>query len=150
MRTRKFREEDALQVYELVEKGFVANSDNYSAESIKEQIEANSPENLIKKSKTVNYFIVTEKDKILGIGGYDENKVHTFFVDPDHHRKGIGGRILQKVLAEAKKKGIKHLDCWSTFQAEQFYSTFGFQKIKVLTLQGKGSAIDFVLMRKKL
>jgi N-acetylglutamate synthase-like GNAT family acetyltransferase len=150
VKSGKFREEDALQVSELVEKGFVANSDNYSAESIKEQIEANSTENLIKKSKTVNYFIVTEKERILGIGGYDENKVHTFFVDPDYHRKGIGRKILQKVLTEAMKKDIKYLDCWSTFQAEQFYSTFGFQKIKVFTLQGKGSAIDFVLMRKKL
>jgi len=150
MRIRRFIPEDAIQASNLVKKGWLANSSYYSHESIKEQIEANSPENLIKKSKKVNYFVIAQKDKILGIGGYDKNKVHTFFVDPEYQRKSIGRKILQKVLSEAKKKHIKQLDAWSTFYAEKFYSSFGFKKIKVFTLQCKYSSIDFVLMRKEL
>ncbi len=150
MHIRKFRQEDAVQASNLAKKGWLANSSYYSSESIKEQIESNSPEKLIEKSKKVNYFVVTEKDKIVGIGGYDENKVQTFFVDPEYHRKGIGRKILQKILSEAKKKNIKQLDTWSTYYAEKFYSSFGFIKIKVFSLKCKYSSIEFVLMRKEL
>jgi hypothetical protein len=51
MHIRKFRQEDAVQASSLVKKGWLANSSYYSSESIKEQIEANSPEKLIEKSK---------------------------------------------------------------------------------------------------
>ena len=150
MHIRKFRQEDAKQVSNLVKKGWLANSSDYSYESIKEQIRTNSAEKLIEKSKKVNYFVVAQKDKIFGIGGYDKNKVHTFFVDPEYYRKGIGRKILHKVLSEAKKKNIRQLESWSTFYAEKFYSSFGFKKIKVFILQCKSSSIEFVLMRKKL
>lgn len=150
MRIRKFKEKDAFQASILAKKGWLINSSYYSKESIKEQIEANSPKNLLKKSKKVIYFVATERDKLLGIAGYDENKVHTFFVDPQFQRKGIGRILLQKVLFEATRKGIKSLDVWSTFYAEPFYSVFGFRKVKIFTLFCKYSSIKFVLMRKKI
>ncbi len=150
MRIRKFRKEDAIEASNIIEQGFQLNSPYYSEDSIKEQIEGNSSRKLIEKSKRVHYFVAAENDEILGIGGYDNVKVHTLFVDPKHHRKGIGKMILERVLSEAKKEGIKALDTWSTFHAEEFYASFGFKKIKKFTLEGKYSSITFILMRKRL
>ena len=150
MRIRKFRKEDAIDASNIIEQGFQLNSPYYSEDSIKEQIEGNSSRQLIEKSKTVHYFVATENDRILGIGGYDDAKVHTLFVDPKHHREGIGKRILERVLSEAKKEGIRAIDTGSTFHAEKFYASFDFKKIKKFTLQGEYSSIAFILMRKRL
>lgn len=111
MHIRKFRKSDARKASNIIKKGFqTANSCDYSGESINEQVESNSPKNLIEKSETVNYFVASEKNKILGIGGHDKIKVHTFFVDPKLYRRGIGKKLMERVLSEAKKEGIKTLD----------------------------------------
>jgi GNAT superfamily N-acetyltransferase len=151
MRIRRFRKEDAGKCSDIIRKCFqTVNSRDYSKKSIEEQVENNSPKNLIERSKKTSYFVAAEKNNILGIGGYDKIKVHTFFVDSRFHRKGIGKKILERVLSEAKKDGIETLDAWSTFYAEGFYSSFGFRKIREFTLPGKHSPITFILMRKKL
>jgi len=151
MRIRRFRKEDAGKCSDIIRKCFqTVNSRDYPKKSIEEQVENNSPKNLIERSKKTSYFVAAEKNDILGIGGYDKIKVHTFFVDSGLHRKGIGKKIMERVLSEANKDGIKTLDAWSTFYAEGFYSSFGFRKIREFTLPGKHSSITFILMRKKL
>ena len=152
MLIRKFKEEDARKASSIIRRCFQEiNSKHYTEDAIKYQIKENSPTNLIKKSKTVNYFVATEKERILGIGGYDETKVITFFVHPQMHRKGIGKKIMERILSEARKEGMKSLVSWSTFYAETFYTAFGFQKMKQLTLpSGKNSTITFVEMKRIL
>ena len=148
---RKFREEDAIKVSNVIKSAFRSVvSKGYAQESIEDQIRENSPKKIIEKAKKVNYFVVVEKEKVLGFGGYDKEKVHTFFVRPEIHRKGIGSKIMEKVLLKAKKDGIRLLKCWSTFNAEKFYASFGFEKRKKLTLQTKNSSITFIVMTKKL
>ena len=125
MRIRKFRNEDAIKASNIIKKGFqISNARYYSKSSIKEQVEANSPKNLIEKAKKVHYFVAVKKDKIVGFGGYDNKKVHTLFVDLKEQRQGIGKKILERILSEAKKDGITSLDTWSTFHAEKFYDDF--------------------------
>jgi len=151
MRVRKFKKEDAVKASNIVKQGFeISNARFYKKNSIAEQVESNSPKNLIEKAKKIHYFVAVEKAEILGIGGYDTKKVHTLFVDPKHQGKGIGKKLIERILSEAKKNGIKILDSWSTFQAEKFYAKAGFKRIKIFTLQCRHSSIDFVLMRKNM
>jgi len=152
MRIRKFRKEDAVKASNVIKKGFqVLIGKGYTKESIEVQIKENSPKNLIIKSKTVKYYVAVEKDRILGIGGYDAIKVHAVFVPPEHHRKGIGKKIMERILKDAKKDNIKSLKVWSTFYAENFYKSFGFKKIKKLNLKcSNDSPITFIEMLKKL
>ena len=151
MLIRKFRDEDAIRVSNIIKDGFqISNAPYYSKNSIQEQVEANSAENLIEKAKKVNYFVAVKQDKIVGFGGYDNKKVHTLFVDPEEQRQGIGKKILERILSEAKKEGIISLDSWSTYYAEKFYNNHGFKKIKNFVLQCKKSSIEFILMRKEI
>ena len=71
------------------------------------QIEGNSVTSIIERSKNITYFVATEKNKIIGICGYDTQKIYTLFVDVRYHKKGIGKKLLAKVLYEAKNEGIK-------------------------------------------
>lgn len=96
---RKFRAEDATKVSNIIKKGFRSIiSDDYLQESVEWQIKENSPEKLIEKAKSVKYYVAIEGDKILGFGGYSAKKVHTFFVDPEMHGKGIGSKIMSIFL----------------------------------------------------
>ena len=151
IRIRKFKKGDAIKVSNVIKKSFRSIiSKNYTKESVEDQIKENSPKKILEKAKKVKYFVAVEKGKILGFGGYNEEKIHTFFVLPEMQGKGIGSRILEKVLTEAKKDWIKSLKCWSTFNAENFYSSFGFKKRKKLTLKTKNSSISFMEMVKEL
>lgn len=71
--------------------------------------------------KEIHYFVAENRGKILGIGGYSTEKIHTFFVRPEIQGQGIGGRIMEKILDEASKDRIKTLKCWSTLSAVKFY-----------------------------
>ena len=143
IRIRKFKKGDAIKVSNVIKKSFRSIiSKNYTKESVEDQIKENSPKKILEKAKKVKYFVAVEKGKIVGFGGYNEEKIHTFFVIPERHGKGIGSKILERVLTEAKKDGIKSLKCWSTFNAENFYSSFGFKKRKKLTLKTKNSSMQ--------
>ena len=151
IRIRKFKKGDAIKVSNVIKKSFRSIiSKNYTKESVEDQIKENSPKKILEKAKKVKYFVAVEKGKIVGFGGYNEEKIHTFFVIPERHGKGIGSKIMERVLTEAKKDWIKSLKCWSTFNAENFYSSFGFKKRKKLTLKTKNSSISFMEMVKEL
>jgi len=148
---RQFKNKDAIKVTNVIKKSFRSIiSKNYTKESVEDQIKENSPKKILEKAKKVKYFVAVEKGKILGFGGYNEEKIHTFFVLPEMQGKGIGSKILERVLSEAKREGIKSLKCWATFNAENFYAVFGFKKRKKFTLKTKNSSISFMEMTKKL
>ena len=148
---RKFKKEDALKVANIIKKGFLFLAPKYySKKSVMWQISENSPKKLIEKAKEVNYFVAVENKKILGIGGYSAEKVHTFFVRPEIQGKGVGSKIIERCFHEAKKHEIKKLKCWATFSAEKFYSKFGFLKKRRLTLRSKDNSITFIEMVKSL
>ena len=151
IKVRKFKDKDAAEVSNVIAQSFrTLISHSYTKESVEDQIKENSPKKILEKAKKVKYFVAVEKGKILGFGGYNPEKIHTFFVLPEMQGKGIGSKILEKVLSEAKTEGIKSIKCWSTFNAENFYSSFGFKKRKKLNLKTKNSSISFIEMERKL
>jgi N-acetylglutamate synthase-like GNAT family acetyltransferase len=147
IRIRKFKKEDALKVADIIKKGFLSLAPKYySKKSVLWQIDENSPDKLLEKAKKINYFVAIENDKMLGIGGYSAEKVHTFFVRPEMQGKGIGSKIIKRCLQEAKKQNVKKLKCWATFSAEKFYSKFGFEKKRKITVRSKGDSITYIEM----
>ncbi len=145
---RKFRKADAEQVSEVIKQAFLELVPKwYSKATVEDQIQLNSPANLIEEARKNKYFTVKKDGIILGVGGYNTNKIRTFFVKPKLQGQGIGKMIMEKVLMEAKKEGFKSLKCWSTLNAVNFYSKIGFKKIKKIKLKSKNSSITFVEMR---
>jgi len=151
IRVRKFRKADATQVSRLIKEAFLALVFRpYSKSNVEAQIKDNSAKILIERAKNINYFVATENNEILGVGGYDSEKVHTFFVKPQLQGRGIGRMIIERVLREAKKGKLKKLGCWSTFYAEQFYTKFGFRKIRNIEVKSDDVPIIFVEMTKRI
>jgi N-acetylglutamate synthase-like GNAT family acetyltransferase len=151
MRIRKFRKEDARKVSSIIKRNFIeVNSKKYSTKTIKALIKDSAPQSLIKKSKTRHYYVALEQNKLLGIGGYEKDDIHTFFVKTTIHGRGIGKKLMERVLKDAKAEGIKIMHCASTHYAEKFYTSLGFQRIEEKTVSFQGTALPVVLMKKRL
>ena len=89
------------------------------------------------------YITKSEDDKVVGITGLysrrkDSNEalwLGWFAVHPNYRKKGIGNKLLQFSIDEAKKRGKKYLRLYtSTAKSEQdshnLYEKVGFKKIK--------------------
>ena len=68
----------------------------------------------------------------------------------NHQKKGVGRKLLAKVLNEAKKEGISSIKTWSTLFAEQFYKKCGFSKMNEILLPEEKKEIMLIEMEKNL
>lgn len=151
MRIRRFRPEDAKIVSNIIKQNFLkVNSEHYSQETIAVLIKESTSKKLIEKSKTRHLYVAIDKDVILGVAGYEEDELHTFFVRKNIHGRGVGKKLMERVLKDAKNEGIKVMNSASTHYAEKFYASFGFKKIEEKTVEYHGAPLSFVLMKKKL
>ena len=75
MRIRKARKEDAVKMNNLKKKTFEKiNSKDYPKKVIKEYVENQKPQKIIDNMKKGIYFILEDKEKILGmVELYDKN-----------------------------------------------------------------------------
>ncbi|HHF98591.1 MAG TPA: ribosomal-protein-alanine N-acetyltransferase [Candidatus Aerophobetes bacterium] len=92
----------------------------------------------IKKKNFAYYHILEFKGKVVGYIGYwkvhDEAHIVTFAVHPLYRRKGFGKALLNYVLEEAKKRGIKRatLEVRETnYAAQKLYEKVGFKKVAI-------------------
>lgn len=97
--------------------------------------------------------VIRERFEIFRIVHYfphDQFKIHTLFIDLNYQRKGIGKKLLLRILKEAGNKGIKKLFTWSTYYAYHFYKKFGFTGSKEIKLPEGKEDIILIEMEKKL
>lgn len=152
MKVRKFRTEDAKRCSIIIRKCVREQfRKEEKPKTIQILIKRNKPSDIIRRSKNEHFYVAVEKEKILGIGGYDDDGyLHKFFVDMKHQSKGIGKLIVARVFKDAKRQGLNMLQANASPGAEKFYKSAGFRKIKKMTVPWKGSTITFVKMKKKL
>jgi amino-acid N-acetyltransferase len=95
----------------------------------------------------VQEFLVAEVDGvIIGCGALhvmweDLGEIRTLAVDPEHARRGIGGRILDGLITRAKELGLARLFCL-TFEVD-FFRSRGFDEIE-------GSPVDHAVFEQLL
>jgi GNAT superfamily N-acetyltransferase len=151
MQIRDFRKEDAADVSLLIKECYQKlDIGGHTARGLQIQIGANSPENLITRSEKIKYYVAIDDNRVIGICGYDKEKIYTLFVNIRFHKTGIGKRLLIKVLDKAREDGLKSITVWSTIYAEEFYRSFGFQKRHEIVLPPDRSDIVLIEMIKTL
>lgn len=82
------------------------------------------------------YVAETASGEIIGVGGITRDKaiatkghVRHVGTDPDMARRGVGRALLTHALDQAAVDGMGEIECWSTFTAERFYASLGFETI---------------------
>ncbi|MEL6644758.1 MAG: GNAT family N-acetyltransferase [Pseudomonadota bacterium] len=99
------------------------------------------------------YLAVTPVDEIIGGGGWTRSvksvemaDVRHIVTDYRHLRRGIARRIMMGIISEARRAGIKRLDCLATRTARPFYDAMGFETLGEITV-GLRPGIDFPTIR---
>ena len=121
------------------------------------------------------YFVVEQNGTMIGCGGWSRRKklyggdhfpihdagmldpaseparIRSFFVHPEHARKGVAGAMLSVCEREAKGHGFSTLELMSTLPGIKFYEVNGFSRIGNFDLDLPDSVkLPLVPMRKHL
>ncbi|MDH3263378.1 MAG: GNAT family N-acetyltransferase [Paracoccaceae bacterium] len=90
---------------------------------------------------------------IVGAGGWSfwsrqegVAEVRHVAVDPPHTRRGVGRRLLETVLAEARRAGMTRVVCLATRTAVPFYEAVGFLAVAPVEI-ALAPGIGFEAMR---
>ena len=100
------------------------------------------------------YFVVEEVGEILGAGGWTPGAppggrsqkrvghIRHVVTDHTHVRKGIGRKLMARIVSDAASAGIRQLECFSTLTAEPFYVACGFRTLGPMSVTLR-KGIDF-------
>jgi N-acetylglutamate synthase-like GNAT family acetyltransferase len=92
------------------------------------------------------YVAEAENGAIVGCGGWTREHpggevtteavghIRHFGTHPDWIRRGVGTAIFRRCEADAREFGIQGFECYSSLNAECFYSALGFERIAVLDI----------------
>ena len=100
------------------------------------------------------YFVVDEKDEILGCGGYHFSEKGVARLSWDFFRKsakgkGFGRKLIQHCLDEiAEVDAVKEIQVWTSQHAFRFYAKFDFETVEVKK-DYWAEGLDLYLMRKE-
>lgn len=84
----------------------------------------------LSRLKNRTYFVAKDWDLVVGIWGYYENHLSTFFVDPTYQWQWIWKLLLEKVLSEVQKLWYIDADLNASEYAKNFYEHFWFVVIE--------------------
>ena len=155
MRTRRAKIEDARDISKIqCDTIKYMDSKDYNSKQIKAWLKINRTDEVKNKikNKKKDLFVITNKNKIVGVGSLNINKkeLGSLYVNYKIHRKGIGSKLLNYVEKYAKKKGIKNLRLFSTITAFDFYKNKGYKKIRKSYHIINKVKIPCILMSKRL
>ena len=131
---RRFKDEDALEVSELIAYTLrTVNIKDYTEKQIEHTISTLTPEKLIEKSKWTHFYVVCVDEKIIGcgaIGPYwgstEESSLFTIFVLPEYHGKGIGKKIIEVLEQDEYFLRAKRIEIPASITACEFYLKQGY------------------------
>jgi GNAT superfamily N-acetyltransferase len=153
MRIRTIKPKDVTAACHLIRKTYRHfNYEEGTVEATNEYIEAYNPESnldALKKrfKKTPICYVATEKAEVIGITRGVPGHLINLFVDGEHHRKGIGRKLLSRFEVRCQERGEDLIKTNVSIYAIPFYEANGYKKTTGIRNQ-KGLKVQ--PMRKRL
>jgi GNAT superfamily N-acetyltransferase len=96
--------------------------------------------------------VAEEGDEIVGVLRGRSDKLQSLFVRGDHHREGIGRRLVERFEQVCRAEGTRTIKVQSTLHAVAFYAALGYKKTtgvrRMTSFAGPG--LPYQPMRKRL
>jgi GNAT superfamily N-acetyltransferase len=86
-----------------------ANAQDYTLEVINALVSNFSPERIASLIANCQVYVAIAHGMIIGTASLQGSVVRTVFVDPDHHGRGIGARLMDAVESLARARSITTL-----------------------------------------
>ncbi len=105
-----------------------------------------------KESKSQNYLVACEGEKVVGVAAVKGNELAKLFVAPARHRQGIGSRLFRAAEDVVKRTGYDEIIVGVMFEdAVGFYEKLGMTQFGTKRPDGRVfRGFQVKLMRKKL
>ncbi len=152
MTIRRAYKDDAIQLWNLRTKAITNISDYFYNKNDTRKWAEQPMFEAFKEVIINNFYLVNEDEnaKIIAGGFLDlQNKsIEAMYVDPDHQGLGLGKMILTQLLEEAKRQDFKEVSLSATLNAEPFYLSVGFIRLKKSLYNFKdGRTLDCIDMK---
>jgi GNAT superfamily N-acetyltransferase len=146
---RRFEPEDAAATCELV------NTAIQSMDGLNEPARAliaakNVPELLAIDLARCFALVAMSSDGLEGVGVLDGSEVKRMYVHPRRQRQGIGTMIFRSLEAEARNRGLSHLELQASPSSVPFYALLGFREQEKETTSNGYAEFTHVRMSKDL
>ncbi|MCW8966171.1 MAG: GNAT family N-acetyltransferase [Candidatus Pacearchaeota archaeon] len=126
---RKAKKDDLFKIQDIIYAcSYIGYKQNKDTEDIRNHYIL---PNLKKYLQNSDFFCFTKNKQILATLRLNKkNEICTIYVDPEHHKKGIGTQIIKYLEKLAKKKNIKKVHLHARTSAIGFYEKLGYKKAK--------------------
>jgi N-acetylglutamate synthase and related acetyltransferases len=134
MEIRRFKEEDAKEVSDLIRKTIlISNTKDYPKDLMDALIETETPEHVLQRASWTHFYVVVDKQQIVGcgaIGPYwgkeDESSLFTIFVLPEYQGQGIGRAIIDTLEKDEYFLRAHRIEIPASITGVPFYLKMGY------------------------
>lgn len=99
----------------------------------------------------INPYVVVEGSMILGYADLqDSGYIDHFFVRGGYSKRGVGSRLMNHIIEEAKRRSIAELSSDVSLAAQDFFKRFGFEVIQRKEVEVRGVMLENARMILKL
>ncbi len=134
MQIRRFKDTDAEEISKLIERDCIeVNTKDYPLEEMQKKAKEFLPDAIKKSAQCGNMYVVCDGDLIVGTGTiteYNNSKtesfIHTIYVLPEYHGKGVGRKIIETLEQDAMFLRAKRVEVYASITACGFYERCGF------------------------
>ena len=134
MDIRRFREQDAKEVSDLIRKTIlISNTKDYPKDLMDALIETETPEHVLQRASWTHFYVAQEEQQIIGcgaIGPYwgkeDESSLFTIFVLPEYQGQGIGRAIIDTLEKDEYFLRAHRIEIPASITGVPFYIKMGY------------------------
>ena len=134
IRVRRFKEEDAEEVKNLIVKNFLeVNSKDYGIAAMEELAKIYDVERVLDIASYAHMYVFEWHEKIVGTGAISsfwgsetESILLTIFVLPEFHGKGIGRKIINTLEQDEFYVRANRIEIPASITATEFYRKYGY------------------------
>ncbi len=125
---RKMRDEDLPRVSQIVCAGYrwLAEQEGFTQEELDRLVARRGSERALRsQAQTYRFLVATKGEIVVGVVAIKKNEVTKLYVDPEHHRQGIGAALFHAAEEIIAQDGHKELFLGAFPSSVPFYEGIG-------------------------
>jgi ribosomal protein S18 acetylase RimI-like enzyme len=125
---RKMQDEDLPRVSHIVCAGYkwLAEQEGFTQEELERLVSRRGSEQALRfQAQTYRFLVATKGELVVGVVAIKKNEVTKLYVDPEHHRQGIGVALFREAEQIIAQDGHRELFLGAFPSSVPFYEAIG-------------------------
>ena len=150
VRVRPFRPSDAASCSAII-RACLPLMDGLNEAARRLVTEKTMPHRVGREFAELDAAVVAERGgAIVGLGGLAGAEIKRVYVDPAHHRAGVGTALMAALERMAARRGVAEVVVAASPNAVAFYERRGYRWAEVQRLTSGEAIFDVIVMTKRL